>query len=121
MFLIFRMSELKAYTHREEARDGNKARIRDRAILAAIYEDCIQAFLQLTSAVEANLDWKQTVQSLNDSYSRLSEWGHETGASSRQLELSLDYSLRKSTRLHTKTAELLGELHSALREGKSFI
>ena len=112
------MSEIVLRPRRKEDRIASKARIREKAVLAAIYEDCLQAFLQLTSATKVNLVLKPWYSTLKDEYGRLSAWGDETGASSRQLDLSLDYSLRKSTRLQAKTAELLGDLHSTLCEGK---
>ena len=113
------MSQLVVRPRRKEDRIASKAQIREKAILAAIYEDCLQAFLQLTSATKVDLVWNPWYSRVNDHYSRLCTWGDETGASSRQLDLSLDYSLRRSTRLRAKTAELLGELHSALCEGKT--
>lgn len=115
------MSELEIRPRRREDRVASKAQIRERAVLAAMHEDCLQAFLQLTSATKVNLVWKPWYSEFNDHYSRLCVWGEETGASSRQLDLSLDYSLRKSARLRSKTAELLGDLHSTIREGKTCI
>jgi hypothetical protein len=113
------MSELKIRPRRKEDRIASKARIREKAVLAAVYEDCLQAFLQLTSATKVILVWKPWYSKFNDHYSRLCLWGEETGASSRQLDLTLDYSLRKSARLRGKIAELLGDLHSTLCEGKT--
>jgi len=113
------MSAIVIRPRRKEGRSTHKALVRENAVLAAIYEDCLQAFLQLTSVAKANIVKKSWHSRLKDSYSKLSAWGDETGASNRQLDRSLDYSLRKSTRLQTKTAELLGELHSTLCEGKT--
>lgn len=97
---------------------ANRARIREKALLAALFEDCLQAFLQLTSATKVNLRWNLCYSRVKDNYSRLSVWGNETGASSRHLDRSLDYKLRKSSRLQIKTAELLGDLHATLCEGR---
>lgn len=112
------MSESVIRPQRRRDLNDSKAQIREKAILAAIYEDCLQAFSQLTSATRENLIWNAWYSSVNDNCRRLIRWGDETGASSRQLDLSLDYSLRKSARLREKTAELLGDIHSTLCEGK---
>lgn len=112
------MSKFIPNPRQREERVASKARIRERPLLAAKYEDCLQDFLQLTAATSANLAKKSWNFRVNDHYSRLLAWGFETGASSRQLDLSLDYSLRKSGQLRAKTAELLIDLHSTLCEGK---
>lgn len=111
------MSELDIRLRHDVDRIATKARIRGKTILAAIYEDCLQAFLQLASATKENLTWKPWNSEVNDSYSKLLAWGYETRASSQKLDLSLDYCLKKSTKLRTKTVELLGDLHSTLCEG----
>jgi hypothetical protein len=85
---------------------------RERAPVAAEFEDCSQRFDRLSSVMEANeLTWEPYQILLNDYRSRLATWGSDTGARSR----TIDYTLRKSSRLQSQALDLLEHLHESLQ------
>ena len=91
-------------------RIGNVAR--ERAPVAAEFEYCSQRFDRLSTVMEANeLTWEPYQILLNDYRSRLATWGSDTGARSR----TIDYTLRKSSRLQSQALELLEHLHGRLQ------
>ncbi|MCJ1381135.1 hypothetical protein MMC17_004244 [Xylographa soralifera] len=77
------------------------------APIAAVFEDCLQYFEQSCTIMESNPDaWEFRYPLINGCFSRFREWGHATKAPSR----SLDYALRKSSRLQETTRSLLDDL-----------
>jgi hypothetical protein len=83
---------------------------RDRAPLAAEFEDCTQRFDRLGSVMEADEStWEPYQALLNDYRTRLSIWGTEVGS------IMIDYTLRKSSQLRSQTLELLEHLHETLQ------
>lgn len=87
---------------------------RERAPIAAEFEDCSQRFDRLSSVMEANeLTWEPYQILLNNYRSRLATWGSDTGARSR----TIDYTLRKSSRLQSQALDLLEHLHESLQNG----
>jgi hypothetical protein len=88
---------------------------RERAALAAEFEDCTQRFDRLSAVMDADeLTWERYQILLNDYRSRLATWGTDTGARSR----TIDYTLRKSFRLRSRTLELLEHLHESLQNSR---
>lgn len=60
---------------------------RERAPIAAEFEDCSQRFDRLSSVMEANeLTWEPYQILLNNYRSRLAIWGSDTGARSRTID-----------------------------------
>lgn len=90
--------------------------VRRSTPIAAGFEDCLQLFEQLVSAMEADsTTWKPAeVVPLKDEFSRLRAWGNDTGASSR----SLDHALRKASKLQRQVSDLLDELRDNTQKGK---
>jgi hypothetical protein len=86
-----------------------------KAIIAARFEVCSQAFSRLFSTCVSltphYLDAK--AKSVGDDLGRFITWGSETGAKDQ----TLDYKLRQSTNLHDTVIQLLQQLKSALDEG----
>ncbi|KAK4201003.1 hypothetical protein QBC40DRAFT_264559 [Triangularia verruculosa] len=86
--------------------------VRAKAPLAAHFEDCTQALQQLHSAINAN----PSVANLRDlaerCLSKLTSWGHDTGASSRRL----DHALRWTKGPQQSTQLLLEGLHSLIAQ-----
>ncbi|KAI0127980.1 hypothetical protein BJ170DRAFT_397576 [Xylariales sp. AK1849] len=81
--------------------------LRAKAPVAARFEDCLQAFGRLCTALRANLPASEHVDSLaDDCMFRLISWGHDSGASNRML----DHKLRRSSRPRDNTLDLLKEL-----------
>ena len=52
---------------------------------------------------------------ITDLFSRFKAWGHDSRASSR----SLDYTLRKASRLHEQVLELLAPFKIEIQSGRS--
>lgn len=102
------------------AHDGIRLRnyelsMRDRAPIAAEFEECMQLFQSLRSAFEANpLTWKTYHLVLGDHHDALAAWGTETGATS----YVLDHALRKSSNLQEHVLVLLQDFSSDLQRGK---
>lgn len=119
----------------EAKRDSRAARdevlaLRARAPIAGQFEDCVQVFDKLASALEAcrrGIDeWfnkrqhpgakqqlRDTFTLLDEAVTKFKTWDRDLGASSR----SLDHALRGSDRMTTQTLALLEELHEVLIKG----
>lgn len=93
---------------------------RQRYTIAARFEDCSQASIQLTDALQANRHGSDELRNLaQQCKDRLGFWGDDSGASSRVL----DHALACSPTLTRQTDALLVELNSTLEKGtrSSFI
>jgi hypothetical protein len=100
--------------------DRRSSLVRASAPIAAQFEDCLQSYDQLCSAMRTNrLAWGTSYTTVDDDLSRLRLWGKNTGASSRTLDRSLDHVLRKASNLRETTLQLLLELHESLQLGNS--
>jgi hypothetical protein len=89
--------------------------LRAKAPIAAQFEDCVQAFTQLSDSLQVKLS-KSSLQEVSKGCdARLMLWAVESGASSRLL----DYTLRGRPGLKRQTLRLLEELHETLKNGKS--
>lgn len=89
--------------------------MRDRAPIAAEFEECTQLFQSLCSAFEANpLTWKSYHMLIGEHRDALAAWGAETGATS----YLLDHALRKSSSLQQHVIELLQDFSSDLQKSK---
>jgi glucuronate isomerase len=119
---MFGQSSMVAYgsiTHRKmETRKEGLSQVlnrisnaaRDRAPLAAEFEDCTQRFDRLGSVMEADEStWEPYQALLNDYRTRLSIWGTEVGS------VTIDHTLRKSSHLRSQTLELLEHLQETLQ------
>jgi hypothetical protein len=90
---------------------------RERAPVAAEFEDCTQRFNRLNQVMEANEQvWEPYQMLLNDYRSRLAIWGTDTGAKSR----TIDHTLRKSSHLQSQVLDLLEHLHESLQNSQWF-
>lgn len=106
---------------------------RARAPIAGQFEDCMQDFEKLTSALEACRrgleEWftkkvpatarprlKETLNSLDEAVTKFKTWDRDLSASNRVL----DHALRGCSRMSTTTVGLLEELDEALVKGKCF-
>lgn len=99
----------------KNARDQRRRNARRQTPIAAEFEDCVQLFYQLSSAMEAdNATWEGSDAAINDLFSRFKAWGNDTRASSR----SLDYTLRKASRLRDQVLELLKPFKIEIQSGK---
>lgn len=87
--------------------------LRDKAPVAAQFEDCWQEFERLSSSLQANQSNSELNNISKDCKLRLKVWGDDSGASSR----SLDYALRSSPVVRRQTQRLLQDLHDALGQG----
>ncbi len=89
--------------------------LRAKAPVAAQFEDCFQAFRQLSDVLHACRPDKDDLHKLaSDCKNKLKAWGHESGASSR----ALDYALKASPQLEHNTNRLLADMYSVLEQGK---
>ncbi|KAH8649070.1 hypothetical protein BX600DRAFT_109938 [Xylariales sp. PMI_506] len=86
--------------------------LRAKAPIAAQFEDCLQAFQQLSDALAVNHSASQLHKASRRCRTKFRLWGDDTGASSR----ALDYALRDSSMLESQTLALLRDLHSILEE-----
>lgn len=88
-----------------------------KAVIAARYENVSQTFNKLCSNfipfAQLLPETETQNQALDDAFTRLTTWGHETGAEDQ----TLDYKLRKSKDLHETVVEALQELQISLDEG----
>ncbi|KAG4442072.1 hypothetical protein IFR05_002466 [Cadophora sp. M221] len=85
--------------------------VRAKAPIAAEFEDCIQSFDRLCATIRVNEPGPDEAVIAEDCRSRLTLWGHESGASGRKL----DHALRRSFSLRTATLELLRDLQATLQ------
>ncbi|KAK0738770.1 hypothetical protein B0T18DRAFT_433523 [Schizothecium vesticola] len=86
--------------------------LREKAPLAAQFEDCAQAVKQIHTAISADPESSAVQETslrpmIERCLGRLTTWGHDTGASSRVL----DHSLRRASKPRSNTMMLLKELH----------
>jgi hypothetical protein len=89
--------------------------LRAKAPIAAQFEDCFQAFQQLSDALQVSRS-DPGLHTITRNYRlRLELWGEDSSASTR----TLDYTLRDSTLLERQTLRLLEDLHLVLEEGES--
>jgi hypothetical protein len=89
--------------------------LRAKAPIAARFEDCSQASIQLTDALQANRQGADELRTLAQRCKdRLGFWGDDSGASSRVL----DYALACSPTLMRQTDVLLVDLSSTLEKGR---
>jgi hypothetical protein len=89
------------------------------ATIAAKFEDCLQKYDQLCSAMQGNKQaWGEWYTIVDTDLTRLQEWGNDTGASSRSLNKSLDHALRKACRLRESVHEYLQDLLGSLQIGE---
>jgi tetratricopeptide (TPR) repeat protein len=87
--------------------------LRAKAPIAARFEDCSQASIQLTDALQANRQGTDELRALAQRCTdRLGFWGDDSGASSR----ILDYALACSPTLMRQTDALLVDLSSTLEK-----
>lgn len=97
------------------ARNQRRRNARRQTPIAAEFEDCVQLFYQLCSAMEADAaTWEGSDTPLNDLFSRFKAWGSDSRASTR----SLDYTLRKASRLRDQILELLKPFKIELQSGR---
>jgi hypothetical protein len=90
---------------------------RERAPIAAEFEDCTQRFDRLNQVMEVNEQvWEPYQMLLNDYRSRLTIWGTDTGAKSR----TIDHTLRKSSPLQLQALRLLDHLRESLQDSQWF-
>lgn len=80
------------------------------------FEGCQESFSQLSTTTSNRETQQPSSISLDGFYSRFRQWGLVTGASNR----SLDYALRKSSRLQDSTIDLLKDLLWALNTGRGW-
>lgn len=98
---------------RKKARQKESHGLRVKAPIAAVFEDCIQAFARLADSLQVsqcNPEWYRTA---HDCTLRFKLWGERSGANSR----ILDYVLRRSPSIKRQVVRLLEELSDALKEG----
>jgi hypothetical protein len=89
--------------------------MRDRAPIAAEFEECTQLFQSLCSAFEANPGaWKTYHLVIGGQRDALAAWAAETNATS----YLLDHALRKSSGLQRHLVEVLQDLSSDLQKSK---
>ena len=88
--------------------------LRAKAPVAAQFEDCFQAFQQLSDSLLVNESNAELHRISKEHGLRFKIWGDDSGASSR----ALDYALRNSKVLKRQTLRLLEELHSTLEQGE---
>ncbi|KAK0711893.1 hypothetical protein B0H67DRAFT_555798 [Lasiosphaeris hirsuta] len=110
------MPSAKPKVDRQELTRG----LRAKAPLAAQFEDCFQASIQLTDALQANRphsDELQVRRLAQDCKDKLRVWGDDSGASSR----ALDYALKCSPAVVRQTKDLLTDLDKALHQAKNLV
>ena len=91
---------------------------RAKAPLAAQFEDCVQASIRLTDALQANRPRLNKLRDLGqECKDRLAFWGENSGATTR----TLDYNLKCSPALVHQTQALLDDLNTALTEAAPLV
>lgn len=90
---------------------------RDHTPIAVEFENCVQSFNSLCSAMEANqLAWEAKYALIRECRGEFRAWGDDTGA----LKGSLDHALRKNSRMRDVTIELLEDMTGEVRSSRSF-
>lgn len=91
---------------------------RAKAPLAAQFEDCVQASIRLTDALQANRPRFNKLRDLGqECKDRLAFWGENSGATTR----TLDYNLKCSPALVHQTQALLDDLNQALTQAAPLV
>lgn len=108
------MSSNKKVQRREKKLKESRG-LRAKALVAAQFEDCVQAFQQLSDSLQVNPSNAEFHTISDDCGLELRIWGYDSGASSR----ALDYALKGSPVIKKQTLSLLKDLHSVLDKGKS--
>lgn len=91
---------------------------RAKAPLAAQFEDCVQASIRLTDALQANRPRFNKLRDLGqECKDRLAFWGENSGATTR----TLDYNLKCSPALVQQTQALLDDLNQALTQAAPLV
>lgn len=91
---------------------------RAKAPLAAQFEDCVQASIRLTDALQANRPRLNKLRHLGqECKDRLAFWGENSGATTR----TLDYNLKCSPTLVQQTRALLNDLNQALTQAAPLV
>lgn len=88
--------------------------LRAKGLVAARFEDCFQAFQQLSDSLQVNESNKELYRISKEHGLRFKLWGDDSGASSR----ALDYALRSCPVVKRQTLSLLKELRSTLEQGE---
>ena len=94
-------------------RDRVNRSLRAKAPVAATFEDCVQAFQQLSDSIYVNGSNTQLYQTAKSGVLRFRLWGQDCGASSR----ALDHALRLSPTVRQQTLILLDDLLSIVTQG----
>jgi hypothetical protein len=85
--------------------------------IAAEFEDCMETYQSLCSAMEANAAaWPGKMAVMCECRKALLHWGYRTGAATR----ALDYALHKNSDLQDEVLELLEGFKATLQSSKSF-
>lgn len=111
---IYHVLETMATAYRAERLKEQRG-LRAKAPVAAQFEDCVQAFQQLSDSLQVKLSSSSLQKGSKDCYARLMLWAQESGASSRLL----DYTLRGCPALKHQSLRLLEELLITLQKGTS--
>ena len=91
-----RLLKMNVQLESKELRTQHSQALRAKAPIRAHFEDCVQAFDRLCSAINGNVTAsEEEVIMVEDCYSRVRLWGQDSGASTR----ALDHGLRKSSEL----------------------
>ena len=102
------------------ARSKEAQLLRERGPLAAEFEDTVHAIEQLHAALHANesdTNHKALRILADRCLGRLTEWGQDSGASSRLL----DHRLRRASQPRDTTLHLLKELHELILKGARLV
>ena len=85
--------------------------------IAAEFEDCMETYQSLCSAMEANAAaWSGTTAAVCEYRKTLLQWGYKTGAATR----ALDYALHKNSDLRDEVFELLEGFKATLQSSRYF-
>lgn len=101
-------------SHKRAQRLKENHNLRAKAEVAAQFEDCVQAFQQLSDSLQGDQSNAELRIVSNDYGIQLKIWGDDSGASSR----ALDHALRSSLVIKKQTLGLLENLHSLLVQGE---
>lgn len=97
---------------RVQQRHQESRLLRAKAPIAARFEDCFQAFQQLSDSLQVNESNTELHRISKEHELRFKIWGDDSGASSR----ALDHALRKCPVVKRQTLSLLKELRSTLAQ-----
>lgn len=95
------------------ARDQRRRNARRQTPIAAEFEDCVQLFYQLCSAMEADsATWEGSDIPINGLQSRFKAFGSDARVP------VIDYTLRKASRLRDQVLNLLKPFKEELQNGR---